>query len=77
MRSGKDETLHCDINEGFFSTSLPLLANISYRVGREIKFMGANMDREMVIDDPEANALLTRVYRPPSVSYTHLTLPTT
>ncbi len=67
LRSGKDETLHCDINEGFFSTCLPLLANISYRVGREIKFMGANMDREMVINDPEANALLTRVYRPPYV----------
>lgn len=67
LRSGKDETLHCDINDGFFSTTLPLLANISYRVGREIKFMGANMDREMVINDPEANALLTRVYRPPYV----------
>lgn len=67
LRSGKDETLHCDINEGFLSTCLPLLANISYRVGREIKFMGADMDREMVINDPEANALLTRVYRPPYV----------
>ena len=67
LRSGKDETLHCDINEGFFSTCLPLLANISYRVGREIKFRGADMDREMVINDPEANALLTRVYRPPYV----------
>ncbi len=67
LRSGKDETLHCDINEGFFSTTLPLLANISYRVGREIKFMGADMDHETVINDPEANALLTRVYRPPYV----------
>ena len=67
MRSGKDENLHCDINVGFLSTCLPLLANISYRVGREIKFMGADMDREMVINDPEANALLTRVYRPPYV----------
>jgi hypothetical protein len=43
------------------------LANISYRLGREVRFMGADMDNEMVINDPEANAMLTRVYRPPYV----------
>ena len=67
LRSGKDETLHCDINEGFYSTTVPLLANISYRLGREVRFMGADMDNEMIINDPEANAMLTRVYRPPYV----------
>lgn len=67
LRSGKDETLHCDINEGFYSTTVPLLANISYRLGREVRFMGGDMDNEMVINDPEANAMLTRVYRPPYV----------
>ncbi len=67
IRSGKDETLHCDINEGFFSTTIPLLANISYRLDREVRFMGADMDNERVINDTEANAMLTRVYRPPYV----------
>jgi hypothetical protein len=52
MRSGKDDDLHCDVNEGFFSSTLPLLANISYRLERELKFMGADMDREMVVNDP-------------------------
>jgi predicted dehydrogenase len=67
IKSGKNETLHCDINEGFFSSALPFLANISYRLGREVRFMGADMDNERIINDPEANALLTRVYRPPYV----------
>ena len=65
IRSGKNGDLHCDINEGFFSSVLPLMANISYRLERELKFMGADMDREMVVNDSEANAMLTRIYRPP------------
>lgn len=64
IRSGKDETMHADINEGFYSSSLPLLANISYRVGRSLKFMG---DYEKFANDPEADAFLTRVYRKPYV----------
>jgi len=67
IRSGNNGDLHCDINEGFFSSVLPLMANISYRLGRELKFMGADMDREMVVNDSEANAMLTRIYRPPYV----------
>ena len=67
IRSGKDETLHCDINEGFFSAALPLLANISYRVKRELQFMGADMDREKFVNDTQADAMLTRAYRPPYV----------
>jgi predicted dehydrogenase len=64
MRAGKDEALHCDINEGHYSTSLPHLANISYRVGRALRFMG---DYEKFANDPEADALLMRVYRKPYV----------
>jgi predicted dehydrogenase len=64
IRTGKNETLQADINEGFYSSALPLLANISYRVGRELKFMG---DYEKFANDPEADTLLTRVYRKPYV----------
>jgi predicted dehydrogenase len=64
IRAGKSDTLHCDINEGFHSSALPLLANISYRLGRELKFAG---DREKFVNDPEADALLTRAYRKPYV----------
>jgi predicted dehydrogenase len=64
IRSGKDEKLNCNIIEGFYSSTLPHLANISYRVGRELKFMG---DYEKFVNDPEADTLLTRVYRKPYV----------
>ena len=64
IRSGKNETLHCDINEGFHSSALPLLANISYRLGRELKFNGKN---EKFVKDPEADTLLTRNYRKPYI----------
>lgn len=67
VNSGKNDVLHCDINEGFYSSTLPLLANISYRLNREVRFMGADMNNEMIINDPEANAMLTRIYRPPYV----------
>lgn len=62
IRSGKNETLHCDIHEGFFSSALPLMANISYRVGRELKFMG---EYEKFANDPEANTMLGTHHRPP------------
>jgi len=64
VRSGKNGDLHCDIREGFYSTTLPHLANISYRVGRMLKFMG---DYEKFANDPEADKMLTRVYRFPYV----------
>ena len=56
--------MHSDIHEGHLSTSLCHLANISYRVGRSLKFMGAT---ERFVDDPDADAHLTRVYREPYV----------
>jgi predicted dehydrogenase len=64
VRSGKDNDLHSDINEGFYSTTLPHLANISYRLGRMLEFVG---DNEKFADDPEADKMLTRVYRIPYV----------
>jgi predicted dehydrogenase len=64
IRAGKDSMLHCDINEGYYSSAIPLLANISYRLGRELKFMG---DYEKFANDPEADTMLTRAYRKPYV----------
>lgn len=64
IRSGNDEALHCDIMDGHYSSALPLLGNISYLLGRELKFMG---DYEKFANDPEADTMLTRVYRQPYV----------
>jgi predicted dehydrogenase len=62
IRAENDETLHCDIREGHYSTALPLMANISYRLGRGLQFMG---DYEKFANDPEADVLLSRPNRPP------------
>lgn len=67
VRSGKNDGLHCDINEGFYSTVLPLLANISYRLQTGLKFTGGDMNIERIINNPEANAMMTRIYREPYV----------
>jgi len=64
IRSGNDDTLHCDIIDGFYSSSLPILANISYRLGRELKFKG---DYEKFANDPEADIMLSRNYRKPYI----------
>lgn len=64
IRSGKDEDLHCHITEGFLSSALPLLANISYRTGRQLKVEGKS---EKFINDKEADSMLTRVYRKPYI----------
>jgi predicted dehydrogenase len=64
IRAGNNEALHCDINEGFHSSSLPLLANISYRLGRQLQFDGL---KEKFVNDPEADKMLTREYREPFV----------
>ena len=64
MRSRKVESLHAPLEEGHLSTSLCHLGNISYRVGRSVKFDGAT---ERFVGDSEADALLTRTYRAPYV----------
>ena len=38
MRSGKQEDLHADIEEGHLSSALCHLGNISYRLGTETPF---------------------------------------
>ena len=54
-----------DIEEGHLSTFLCHLGNISHRVGgRRLVLDG---DKETFAGDAEANALLTRTYRPPYV----------
>jgi predicted dehydrogenase len=64
LRAGNQEKLNCDIIEGYLSSCLPHLANISYRTGRLLKFMG---EYEKFANDPEADELLSRVYRKPYV----------
>jgi predicted dehydrogenase len=64
VRTRKRETLNAEIEEGAASTVLVHLANISYRVGRTLKFDAQKME---CVGDPEANKLLTRVYRKPYV----------
>jgi len=64
LRSGKRETLNCDIEIGFMSTALPHLANISYRLGRALTFDGK---KEKFVNDWAADRLLTRKYRSPYI----------
>jgi len=64
VRSGKNKDLTCDIEVGHRSTVLAHLANISYRLGRDLTFNGAE---EKFVGDPKADAMLTRDYRKPYV----------
>jgi predicted dehydrogenase len=64
IRSGKNEDLHSDILEGYISAALPALANISYRLGRQLTFDGV---KEKFVKDNEADKLLTREYRKPYI----------
>ena len=60
IRAGDPKILTCDVLEGHLSSALPHLANISYRVGRELVFDGR---KEQFMDDKKADQLLTREYR--------------
>ncbi len=51
-----------DVEEIHYSTTLPNLGNIAYRVGRKIVWDAEN---EQIIGDPEASRLLGRVMRKP------------
>jgi predicted dehydrogenase len=64
VRSGKREDLNAEIEDGAISCTLVHLANISYRLGRTLKFDAATMS---VPGDAEANAMFTRQYRKPFV----------
>jgi predicted dehydrogenase len=63
VRSGKNNDLHCDINEGYLSAALPLMSNISYRLGgRNLTFNGRD---EKFENEPDANKMLSKIYRDP------------
>jgi hypothetical protein len=60
LRIGKAAGLNCDVETGFMSTTLPHLANISYRLGRTLVFDGK---KEKFVSDSQANRMLSRSYR--------------
>ena len=64
VRSRKREEMNADIEEGHLSSALMHLANISYRTGRSLNF---DPVKEVIVKDPEANAMLRREYRAPFV----------
>jgi predicted dehydrogenase len=57
VKQGKQELLTCDIETGYRSSVLPIMANIAYRVGRELKWDGK---KEQFVGDSAANKLLRR-----------------
>jgi predicted dehydrogenase len=60
IRANDPKILTCDVLEGHLSSTLPHLANVSYRVGRAVTFDGKN---ERFVKDKDADKLLTREYR--------------
>jgi predicted dehydrogenase len=62
VRSRKASNLKASLEDGHLSTTLCHLGNISYRVGRSVKFDGAS---ERFVGDEQADTLLTRAYRAP------------
>jgi len=64
VRSRKREDLNAEIEEGAVSTVLVHLANISYRLGRTLRFDPTTLK---CVGDEEANRLFSREYRKPFV----------
>jgi len=54
----------CDIEIGHRSTNMSLLGMLSMKLGRSVRWDG---EKEVILDDPEANKLLSRKYRDPWV----------
>jgi hypothetical protein len=63
-RSRDHKTLTADIEIGAMSAALCHIANISYRVGRKLKWDEA---KKSFTGDGEASKLITREYRKPYV----------
>ena len=61
VRSRDPKQLAAPILEGHLSSALCHLGNISYRLGRKLAI---NPSTESFVNDPEADAMLTREYRP-------------
>ncbi len=64
VRSRKHSDLNAPIEEGAISTTLVHLANLSYRLGRSLRFDAATYSCP---GDEEANRMFTRRYRAPFV----------
>lgn len=64
VRSGNYHDLTCDIYEGHIASSLTILANISYKLKRQLTFVGRT---ETFANDQEANMMLKRNYREPYI----------
>ena len=64
VRSRRWQDLHADISEGYLSSAMCHLGNISYRLGRTVMF---DSHSERFVNDEQANGLLSRRYRPPFV----------
>lgn len=60
VRAGNQAKLTCDVDVGVRSSFLPIMANISYRLKRELKLDGK---REQFLGDAEANRMLKRTDR--------------
>jgi predicted dehydrogenase len=64
IRANDPGMLTAPIEEGFYSCALVHLANISFRLGRSIDF---DPDTMQILNDQEANGMLTRKYREPFI----------
>jgi predicted dehydrogenase len=64
VRARDHKLLHADIEEGHLSSAYCHLGNIAYRLGRKLHI---NPSTESFVNDPEADAMLTRHYREPFV----------
>ena len=64
LNAVKQRTLDttCNVRYGHRITKLGLLSNIAYRTGRRIQWDDA---RERIVDDDQANRLLSRKFRKP------------
>src|SRR5262249_43142436 len=56
------QSTNCPILTGHRSTCATLLARIAFRLGRRVRW---DAEQERVVDDEQANRLLTYEYRPP------------
>ena len=61
VRSRDTRSLNADIEEGHLSSAYCHLGNIAYKLGRKLHI---NASTESFVDDAQADALLTRKYRP-------------
>lgn len=69
VRSGNRFDLNCDIDTGYMSTALPIIANIAYRLGTTLRF---DDEFEKFIGNEEANMMLSRNYRAPYIVPHHV-----